>query len=739
MQGYLDLYSTPPPPLTPPTPPPDATTATSTTTTTTSSNPSTPTSLLTTTNNKKFFFILDPEQKEIRYSMEQLKTIKNDPQDCQRWYFHEIKSIQKLTQQNDNNRTLRLVIKDQYIFLKAPSESLANQWYEAILKYILPKLIEKNDKKIIGSAHNKSSSSYNYYILLPLFTLTLHLIVTPYTKVEESFNTHAIHDLITYPTGIVNQTIIETFYDHVLFPGVVPRTFWGAAIISSCAFPLVVIFSYIISYGGGGVGMTLFIVRFTLAVLVWLTFVYLNSKAQKRFVELQQYPWILPLLYASQFHFNFYGSRFLPNVFALATCQLAWGNLLDHHPYTSIAWFIFTTTVLRCDVLVLLAPIAFWIWFMDTRRYVRDTNIHEPKQGVVMELLLRNGIQLASWGFICFIISLCLDVALDTRFWKVHESLLPSYLFPTSILRWPEGEVLWFNVVENKSAHWGTSPWYWYFTNALPKMLMIGFPFSFVGFIMKTFVNVNSSSDRDTALLIQRIFIPTLIFVMLYSFLPHKEVRFLFPAIPVFNVLGAIGFIQSMKLIVVDWKIVSKSFMIGVIVSSLTLCFMISCGFLMVSSYNYPGGEAVVWLENQLLSRNNSEINSTVHIDAYSAMNGVSLFLYDTSAVKKQQVKWYKTPEDLGGEQILHNRNNNNNNMEWKKFNYLVWESRDDWNIHVQEFTGTFHPLQCFHGEPRIHLKKLFHLINNNGGEYKNWIETRKVICVYERHNSSRF
>lgn len=35
---------------------------------------------------------------------------------------------------------------------------------------------------------------------------------------------------------------------------------------------------------------------------------------------------------------------------------------------------------------------------------------------------------------------------------------------------WPEGIVLFFNTVENKSAEWGVMPWHWYITNAIPKV-----------------------------------------------------------------------------------------------------------------------------------------------------------------------------------------------------------------------------------------------------------------------------
>ena len=113
-------------------------------------------------------------------------------------------------------------------------------------------------------------------------------------------------------------------------------------------------------------------------------------------------------------------------------------------------------------------------------------------------------------------------------------------------------------------------------------------------------------------------------YISLYSWLPHKELRFVFPAIPLINVAASVGFVRLRQ-----WSLKQKLFhylsWMGYVAIIGSMC--ISMALLYVSSHNYPGGVALQTLHNLPQSASCSSTNScTVHIGNLAATTGVSRF-----------------------------------------------------------------------------------------------------------------
>ncbi|XP_067683469.1 dol-P-Man:Man(7)GlcNAc(2)-PP-Dol alpha-1,6-mannosyltransferase-like [Haliotis asinina] len=390
--------------------------------------------------------------------------------------------------------------------------------------------------------------------LVPL-AMAIHLMMCPYTKVEESFNMQALHDILHHRLDISK-------YDHLEFPGVVPRSFLGPMFVAAVASP----WAHVSQLLNGNKLFRQYLVRGCLGFIVSVSFLTFCRAVQTRFGPGVKF-WLM-VTTITQFHFMFYMSRPLPNVFALALVLQALSNWLrQQHSqflwYSGAAIIIFRAELAMFLGLILLADLV--MGRMPLRRFFTTVIIAGP-------------------------VLLALTVCVDSVMWQ-------RWL-------WPEGEVLWYNTVLNKSSDWGVSPFLWYFYSALPRALS----FSIV------LIPVGLYFTRQVWSLLW----PALTFVLLYSFLPHKELRFIIYVFPVLNVAIACALSRL-------WQNQSKSIQQSLLALG-TSCLLFgnlcsTAGFLYISRQNYPGGLAMLVLHHVEVER---DVN--VHIGVYPAQTGVTRF-----------------------------------------------------------------------------------------------------------------
>ena len=528
-----------------------------------------------------------------------------------------------------------------------------------------------------------------------LISILLCLLVCPFTKVEESFNLQAIHDLLEYNPFIsidheTNTVPTLASFDHLSFPGVVPRSFIGPLLI---AIPARIPHELLRLMGFNKI-WSLLLVRSILGLVSFFAYKHFKNAVSHRYgLKVAK---LMTYLVACSFHLPFYMTRTLNNVYALIGVLLAFAQWLHGDPISTLSILTTVTVIFRCDILILLGPITLQILWFQERPFLKVAYI----------------------GIVTGICSLALTVIVD------------SYLWNRGYLLWPEGVVLFFNTVENRSSEWGVMPWHWYLSSALLKVLHINlFPMfyelqrlwenrmdnytkSMTEFIrawkviedsmnLNVFVRDGWDTVRHTliggpksTLVAQRIvysyqenqllehgkFVlhfnaqdaskssvsvelqfrehsgvdkgkghtkslhdltrsplyylgPVILFIILYSFLPHKEMRFIYPIFPLLYLITAMGVLKLHR----KFKNVCNSTpflrnrQFSLVTIILSISTVLSAFFLLLSSYNYAGGYGMMGLNKDVKilinNRPNFQLPIKVHIDEFAAMNGVSRFV----------------------------------------------------------------------------------------------------------------
>ncbi|ORY19400.1 Alg9-like mannosyltransferase family-domain-containing protein [Clohesyomyces aquaticus] len=471
-----------------------------------------------------------------------------------------------------------------------------------------------------------------FYLLIPTFIL-IHLFASPYTKVEESFNIQAIHDILIH--GIPDRNADQFFtanYDHMEFPGSVPRTFAGALILSGLSRPFVGLFSSPASLQ--------LLVRAVLGLLNAASLVWFGTRVRKAFGQGAAI-WYA-LLQASQFHVIYYASRTLPNIFALVLSTIALGSLLDAYatPWSSttvpqsyrlcLYLLTFCGVVFRSELAILVGTLTLYL-FATQRIPITTVIIPAGLGGLVI-------------GLLC-------TVSLDSFFWQ-------------SVPLWPEWTGFYFNTIQGHSADWGVSPWHYYFLNALPRLLMN--PMSYLVCIPLAILN---PATRRSSL---HLLVPLLGYVGLYSFLPHKEWRFIIYVVPGLTAIAAAGASWV-------WTRRGKSVLYAVLslalLASVFLSFMASTTLLAISSLNYPGGAALQFLHTRVQHPYGHHFQ--VYFDNLACQTGVTRFLenhygpqtildvLEAQALADQKTWTYSKTEDPN---VLLDP------LFWAKFDYVLAE-----------------------------------------------------------------
>lgn len=149
--------------------------------------------------------------------------------------------------------------------------------------------------------------------LILLSSILFYLYICPYTKVEESFNMQALHDILFYGLNLSS-------YDHFEFPGVVPRTFLGPLVISSIAYPV----KFLLSLSKIN---CLYLCRGILGLIVFYSYHLFKKSIDYKFGNRIGNIWCI--LLAFQFHICFYSSRSLPNIFSLCLVMISYSKWLQ--------------------------------------------------------------------------------------------------------------------------------------------------------------------------------------------------------------------------------------------------------------------------------------------------------------------------------------------------------------------------------------------------------------------------
>ncbi|KAF9976937.1 dolichyl-P-Man:Man(7)GlcNAc(2)-PP-dolichol alpha-1,6-mannosyltransferase [Actinomortierella ambigua] len=477
-----------------------------------------------------------------------------------------------------------------------------------------------------------------------LFALIVfHIVVAPYTKVEESFNLQATHDLLNFgfeptPLSLLDRSTITRYFDHLEFPGVVPRTFVGPLLLATTSWPFLKL-ADLISPVAAGVAFTKglraqIIVRLVLGAYTFFCWRVLRKAVQRQFGA--RAAQLFMFVSACQFHCLFYAGRTLPNIFALGLVNVAYSYWLR----ASTPEEDDESSSSRSSPLI--SPTSITPMSEEGARALGLPSSYNGGNGAAGAGAGAGGVRALTRQEIEMRLCRMIDwfVVATVLFRSELVLLLGPILLVELITTRISFQAM---VIEGLLAGTGTllvglavDSWFWQQPWMWAEVLGLALPMGLAAFWVEP--------------RFRRYLVPTGVFVGAYSALGHKEWRFVVYVVPILN-LGAALFLdwcwkrglkrrahhrRAQKIKAVVCKTVAV-----LAVLALGVCLGVALGMSLVSSTNYPGGHALARLhalvapsvQEQQPQGGVGETAATttttvvhVHIDGLAAETGCSRF-----------------------------------------------------------------------------------------------------------------
>jgi alpha-1,6-mannosyltransferase len=263
-----------------------------------------------------------------------------------------------------------------------------------------------------------------------------------------------------------------------------------------------------------------------------------------------------------------------------------WRDELERRQKWGILLFVFAGVVFRSEVAILLFAQLLLSLFR--------------KRIWSLQTVVLTGITSA-------IFALAVSAPIDSYFWWKPI--------------WPELAGFYYNAIQGKSAEWGTSPFTYYFSSLLPRLLVNPLILMVLIPMALTLPGIQYHA-RDLVF-------PSILFVAIYSLQPHKESRFIIYVVPPLTAAASLSasYIWTRRSKTLFYRLGSL-----VLLGSVLLSFVASTAMLLISSLNYPGGQALSQLHAILQNTPwPSEPTApyetlSIHMDVLSCMTGVTRF-----------------------------------------------------------------------------------------------------------------